>query len=125
MECTTRTATGSVEETVERLKELITARGLTLFAVIEHDVAAAAVGLKMRPSKVVIFGNPKVGAPIMIAAPLAALDLPLRLLVWQDASGKTKVSHHLVGELKRRHGLTEEQGAALDVLDDLAAAVAG
>lgn len=125
MECITRTALGSFEETVGRLKELIVARGLTLFAVIEHDVAAATAGLKMRPCKVMVFGSPEAGAPVMIASPLAALDLPLKLLVWQDASGKTRVSHHVVSELQHRHGLIGEQAAPLHALEELACAVTG
>ncbi|MDP9844599.1 DUF302 domain-containing protein [Streptosporangium lutulentum] len=125
MEIITHDSAGSVAETLERLKGLITAKGLNLFTVIEHDVAAAAAGLSMRPTKVVIFGSPAAGTPLMIAVPLLALDLPLKILIWQDASGRTRVSHDDVDALQKRHGLTDEQAAPLRGVGILAAAAAG
>ena len=124
MKIITHSADGSVAETLERLKGLITAKGLTLFTVIEHDVAAAAAGLTMPPTKVVIFGNPATGTPLMIAAPLLALDLPLKILIRQDESGRTQVSHGDVTDLQKRHDLTDEQAASLRGIEPLAAAAA-
>lgn len=125
MNTVTRVSSGSVAETLDRLEELITGRGLTLFAVIEHDVAAAEAGLSMRPAKLVIFGDPAAGTPLMVAAPLLALDLPLRILVWQDESGRTLVSHGSVDELQERYGLTDEQVAPLRGVALLASAATG
>ncbi|MEU8385652.1 DUF302 domain-containing protein, partial [Streptosporangium sp. NPDC048865] len=121
----TRVSTGSVAETLDRLESLIASRGLTLFAVIEHDVAAARAGLSMRPARLVVFGDPASGTPLMVAAPLLALDLPLKILVWQDESGRTLVSHGSVVELQERYGLTDEQVAPLRGVALLASAAAG
>lgn len=125
MNTVTRVSTGSVTETLNRLEELITAKGLTLFAVVEHDVAAVEAGLSMRPAKLVIFGDPAAGTPLMIAKPLLALDLPLKILIWQDEPGRTLVSHGDVAELQERHGLTDEQVAPLRGVALLASATAG
>jgi uncharacterized protein (DUF302 family) len=125
MKIITYNSVGSVAETLERLKGLIAAKELKLFTVIEHDVAAAAVGLNMRPTKVVIFGNPATGTPLMIAAPLLALDLPLRILIWQDEYGRTQVSHGDVTDLQKRHDLTDEQVASLRGVEILASSAAG
>ncbi|MER5649815.1 DUF302 domain-containing protein [Streptosporangium sp. NPDC002524] len=125
MNTVTRVSTGSVAETLDRLEELIAGRGLTLFTVVEHDVAAEEAGLSMRPTKLVIFGDPATGTPLMVAAPLLALDLPLKILVWQDESGRTLVSHGDVAELQERHGLTEEQVAPLRGVALLASAASG
>ncbi|MFG2076346.1 DUF302 domain-containing protein [Nonomuraea maritima] len=125
MKIVTRDSAGSVTETLERLKELIAAKGLKLFTVIEHDAAAADVGLSMRPTKVVVFGNPVTGTPLMIACPLLALDLPMRILIWQDASGGTRISHGDVADLQERHGLTDDQAAPLRGVEALAAAASG
>ncbi|MEV0390035.1 DUF302 domain-containing protein [Nonomuraea sp. NPDC050643] len=123
MDAITHTASGSVEETLDRLKQSIASKGLTLFTVVEHDVAAETAGLSMPPAKVVIFGSPAAGTPLMIAAPLLALDLPLRILIWQDASGRTRVSYGDPGELQRRHGLTDEQAAPLRATEAIAGAL--
>jgi uncharacterized protein (DUF302 family) len=84
----------SIEQTVEKLENILQAKGITLFALIDHSGEAEKVGMKMRPTKLLIFGSPKAGTPLMVAAPSIALDLPLKILVWEDAQGKTWVSHN-------------------------------
>src|ERR1700736_6692550 len=82
----------SVDETVERLKNILQEKGVKLFALIDHSGEAEKAGLQMRPTRLLIFGNPKTGTPLMIASPTAALDLPLKILVSEDASGKVWTS---------------------------------
>src|ERR1700722_17017373 len=82
----------SMDDTVEKLKEILQARGVTLFAVIDHSGEAGKVAMKMPPTKLLIFGNPKGGTPLMLAAPSSSIDLPLKILVSQDATGKVWVS---------------------------------
>ena len=84
----------SVDETVERIKGILQAKGITLFALIDHSGEAEKVGMKMRPTKLLIFGSPKAGTPLMLAAPSIAIDLPLKILVWQDADGKVWLSYN-------------------------------
>ncbi|HKH98499.1 MAG TPA: DUF302 domain-containing protein [Candidatus Sulfotelmatobacter sp.] len=98
----------SVEETVQRLKAAFAEKGLQVFAVVDHSGEAEKVGLKMRPTKVVIFGSPKGGTPLMVAAPSLAIDLPLKALVAEDADGKVSVTYNSPGYLKQRHGVPEE-----------------
>ena len=83
----------SVDETVERVKNILQSKGVTLFAVIDHSGEAEKVGIKMPPTKLLIFGNPKGGTPLMLAAPSVAIDLPLKILVWQDGQGKIGRAH--------------------------------
>ncbi len=97
----------SVAETIERILGMITAKGLTLFARIDHAGGAAAVGLKMPPTELLIFGNAKSGTPLMLAAPTLAIDLPLKALVWQDDEGKVRVSYNSAEYLKNRHGFPD------------------
>jgi uncharacterized protein (DUF302 family) len=98
----------SVEETVRRLETAFAAKGLQVFAVVDHSGEAEKVGLKMRPTKVVIFGSPKAGTPLMVAAPSLAIDLPLKALVAEDAEGKVSVTYNSPEYLKERHGVPEE-----------------
>ena len=77
----------SVEQTVERLTAVLHAKGVTLFALVDHSGEAAKMGMTMPPTKLLIFGNPKAGTPLMLAAPSVAIDLPLKILVWEDAQG--------------------------------------
>jgi uncharacterized protein (DUF302 family) len=98
----------SVEETVTRLGTVLGERGVRVFALIDHSGEAEKVGLKMRPTKLVIFGNPKAGTPVMVAAPTIAIDLPLKVLVWEDESGKVWVSYNSPEYLQERHGVPEE-----------------
>jgi uncharacterized protein (DUF302 family) len=79
----------SVDETVEKLKGILQAKGVTLFALVDHSGEAARVGMKMRPTKLLIFGNPKGGTPVMLAAPSIAIDLPLKILIWKMRRGKS------------------------------------
>src|SRR5437899_43626 len=84
----------SVDQTLEKLQALLRAKGVTLFALVDHSGEAAKVGMKLPPTKLVMFGNPKAGTPLMLAAPSVAIDLPLKLLVWEDAQGKVWLSYN-------------------------------
>lgn len=120
----TKESPRSVPATVTRLVDLVAAKGLKLFAVIDHSGEAKAVGLDLRETKVVIFGSPQAGTPVMVDAPLAALDLPLKVLVW-DQGRKTHVSYIAPGELARRYRLSDELAgrlAGIDALTDAAVA---
>jgi uncharacterized protein (DUF302 family) len=114
----TKTSPRSVPETVAKLSELVGARGLKLFAVIDHSGEAAASGLELPDTKVVIFGNPIGGTPVMQTHPLAALELPLKALVWDDG-GQTKVSYMAPAELARRYGIEDALAAPLSGIDAL------
>ncbi|HTW60051.1 MAG TPA: DUF302 domain-containing protein [Terriglobales bacterium] len=95
----------SVEETVQRLQNAFVGKGMQIFAVIDHSGEAAKAGLTMRPTKVVIFGSPKGGTPLMVAAPSLAIDLPLKALVAEDAAGKVSVTYNSPEYLQQRHGV--------------------
>jgi uncharacterized protein (DUF302 family) len=97
----------SVDETVQRLATILGQKGLQIFAVIDHSGEAAKVGLTMRPTKVVIFGGPKGGTPLMMAAPSLAIDLPLKALVAEDEKHKVWVSYNSPEYLQQRHGVPE------------------
>ena len=114
----------SVEQTVERLKNILRSKGVTLFAVIDHSGEAEKVGLKMRPTKLLIFGNPKGGTPVMLAAPSSAIDLPLKILIWQDAEGKVWISYNSRAYLQERHNLAPELLQNISVVETLAAKAA-
>ena len=98
----------SVEETGRRLQEAFAAKGLQVFATVDHSGEAEKVGLKMRPTKVVIFGSPKAGTPLMVAAPSLAIDLPLKVLVAEDAEGGVWVTYNSPDYLQERHGVPQE-----------------
>jgi uncharacterized protein (DUF302 family) len=98
----------AVDETVKRLESVLAQRGVQMFALIDHSGEAQKVGMKMRPTKLVIFGNPKAGTPLMVAAPTLAIDLPLKALVWEDAGGKVWVSYNSPEYLQQRHGVPED-----------------
>jgi uncharacterized protein (DUF302 family) len=98
----------SVAETVERVLKTLSQRGLTLFARIDHSGGAAAVGLEMPPTELLIFGSAKSGTPLMLAAPTLAIDLPLKALAWQDKDGKVRLSFNSTEYLKNRHSLPNE-----------------
>ena len=98
----------SVEETLRRLEAAFASKGLQVFAVVDHSGEADKVGLEMRPTKVVIFGSPKAGTPLMVASPSLAIDLPLKALVAEDARGKASVTYNSPEYLKERHGVPEE-----------------
>jgi uncharacterized protein (DUF302 family) len=103
----------TVDETVTRLQALLQGKGVKLFALIDHSGEAAAAGLTMRPTKLLIFGNPKAGTPIMVAAPSTALDLPLKILVAETESGKTLLFWNDPEWLQARHYFPEELAANL------------
>jgi uncharacterized protein (DUF302 family) len=96
------------KETMERLEAEVKANGLTVFARIDHAEGAAQVGLPLRPTTVLIFGNARGGTPLMQAAQTVGIDLPLKALVWQDAAGKTWLSYTDPGWIAKRHGLGHE-----------------
>ena len=114
----------SVDKTVEKLKGILQSKGVTLFALIDHSGEAAKAGLKMRPTKLLIFGNPKAGTPVMLAAPSSAIDLPLKILIWEDAQGKVWVTYNSPVYLQERHGLPAELLPNIGVIDTLAKAAA-
>ena len=98
----------SVEQTVDRLKNILQSKGVALFAVIDHSGEAEKIGMRMPPTKVLIFGNPKAGTPLMLAAPSTAIDLPLKILIREDAEGKVWVSYNSSAYLQERHGFPPE-----------------
>ena len=114
----------SVDETVEKLKGILQAKGVTLFALVDHSGGAAKVGMKMRPTKLLIFGNPKGGTPVMLAAPTIAIDLPLKILIWEDAEGKVLVTYNSSAYLQKRHHLPPELLQNIVVVEALAKAAA-
>jgi uncharacterized protein (DUF302 family) len=95
----------SVAETVKRLETSLLAHGVTIFCRLDHSGEAEKVGLKMPPTQLLIFGSPKGGTPLMLAAPTVAIDLPLKALVWQDADGKVWLSYNSPEYLRQRHNL--------------------
>jgi uncharacterized protein (DUF302 family) len=103
----TKLSPWSVDETVSRLSAVVAARGMKLFATVDHSGEAEAVGLELRNTKLVIFGSPQAGTAVMQAAPIAALDLPLKVLVWADGH-ETKLSYTAPEELAARYGLSPE-----------------
>ena len=98
----------SVDETVKRLEAAFVEKALQVFALIDHSGEAEKVGLKMRPTKVLIVGSPKGGTPLMVAAPTLAIDLPLKALIAEDAAGNVSVTYNDPEYLKERHGVPEE-----------------
>ena len=94
----------SVPETLKKLEAILAARGLRVFALVDHSGEAEKAGLKMRPTQLLIFGSPKAGTPLMVAAPSLAIDLPLKALVWEDADGKVWISYNSPDYLQQRHG---------------------
>jgi len=97
-----------VSETLQRLKSAVSARGIAILAEIDHSGDAAKAGLKMQPAQLLIFGNPKAGTPVMVASPTAALDLPLKALVWEDTAGKVWLSYNSPEYLKQRHNIPDD-----------------
>lgn len=110
----------SVEQTVDRLKNILQSKGVTLFALVDHSGEAEKVGMEMRPTKLLIFGSPKAGTPLMLAAPSIAIDLPLKILVWEDVQGKVWVSYNSPDYLKERHDLPQELLQNIAVVETLA-----
>lgn len=110
----------SVDETVAKLKGILQAKGVTLFAFVDHSGEAEKVGMKMPSTKLLIFGSPKAGTPLMLAAPSIALDLPLKILVWEDDTRKVWVSYNSPAYLRGRHGFPAELLQNIAVVEALA-----
>jgi len=117
-EVVTKESRVSVVETVARLVDLVTAKGMKVFAVIDHSGEANTKGLELRETKVVIFGSPEAGTPVMASTPLAALDLPLKVLIWDDG-GRTKVSYTAPHALAARYRISGELAARLAGIEPL------
>jgi uncharacterized protein (DUF302 family) len=109
----------TVDKTVERLKEILQVRGITLFALIDHSGEAEKAGMKMPPTKLLVLGNPKGGTPLMLAAPSVAIDLPLKILVREDNRGDVWISYNSPAYLQRRHGLPQELLKNLSIVEAL------
>jgi uncharacterized protein (DUF302 family)/uncharacterized membrane protein YidH (DUF202 family) len=115
-----RPSNHSVDETVEKLKGILAAKGVALFALVDHSAEAEKVGIKMPPTKLLIFGSPKAGTPLMLAAPSIAIDLPLKILVSEDAQGKVWISYNSPAYLQERHGFPPELLQNIAVVETLA-----
>ena len=111
----------SVDQTVEKLKGILQAKGVALFALVDHSGEAEKAGMEMRPTKLLIFGSPKAGTPLMLAAPSIAIDLPLKILVWEDGQGKVWVSYNSPAYLQERHGFPPELLQNIAIVGSLAA----
>ena len=120
----TKPSNHSVDETVAKLKAILQAKGINLFALVDHSGEATKVGLKMPNTKLLIFGNPKGGTPLMLAAPSVAIDLPLKLLVAEDSQGKVWISYNSPEYLRDRHGVPQDLVQNIAVLEVLAAKAA-
>jgi uncharacterized protein (DUF302 family) len=114
----------TVDQTVEKLEAILRSRGVKLFALIDHSGEAENAGMRMRPTKLLIFGNPKAGTPLMVASPGIAIDLPLKILVAEDEDGKVQVSWNSVAYLQARHDLPAELAQNIAVVETLAAKAA-
>ena len=110
----------SVDRTVERLKSILETKGVTLFALIDHSGEAEKVGLKMPPTKLLIFGSPKAGTPLMLAAPSVAIDLPLKILISEDSEGRIWISYNSAQYLQIRHGFPQDPIPNIAVVEALA-----
>jgi uncharacterized protein (DUF302 family) len=117
-EITTKSSPYSVSETVARFNEVVTAKHMKVFAIVNHSDEAHEAGFDLPETKVIIFGNPEVGTPVMEAAPLIALELPLKVLIWED-EGRTRVSYTTPGALAERYGLNPDLACVLDGIEPL------
>lgn len=114
----------SVDQTMEKLKGILESKSVTIFALIDHSGEAERVGLKMPPTKLLIFGSPKAGTPVMQAAPSIAIDFPLKILIWEDGQRKVWVSYDSLEYLQERHGVPDELLKNIAVVETLAAKAA-
>ena len=113
----------SVDETVSRLEAVLNAKGVKLFALIDHSGEAEKAGIPMKPTKLLIFGNPKAGTPLMLHSPSAAIDLPLKILIAEDNGGKVWISYNSIEYLRQRHSLPPELAQNIAVVEKLAEAI--
>lgn len=120
----TLSSSHAVGETLDRLERLATSRGMKIFARVRFDQDAAAAGLVQSPTELTLLGSPKAGTPLMVAAPTVALDLPLKVLAWQDSQGRRWVSYNAPQYLQRRHGVPPELIANIAGLATLVEAAA-
>jgi uncharacterized protein (DUF302 family) len=109
---------------VEKLQQMLQAKGVKLFALVDHSGEAQKAGLTMPPTKLLIFGNPKAGTPLMLASPSTAIDLPLKILVWEDASGKAWISYNSPAFLQARHNFPASLVPNIAVVEALVAKAA-
>ena len=114
----------SVDQTVQRLEEILRAKGIMLFALVDHSGEAEKAGMKMRNTKLLIFGSPRAGTPLMLTSPSIAIDLPLKLLIWEGEDGRTSISYNSPEYLRDRHALPEELLKNIAVIEALAKASA-
>jgi len=115
----------SVDQAVQKLEGILQTKGIKLFALIDHSGEAEKAGMRMPPTKLLIFGNPKAGTPLMLASPSIALDLPLKVLVAEDPDGKVWISYNEPAYLQARHGLPAELVRNISVVEALASSAAG
>jgi uncharacterized protein (DUF302 family)/uncharacterized membrane protein YidH (DUF202 family) len=115
-----RPSNHSVDQTVEKLKGILQAKGVTLFALVDHSGEAEKAGMKMRSTKLFVFGSPKGGTPVMLAAPSIAIDLPLKILIWEDSQGEVWLSYNSPAYLQQRHGVPQELLQNIAVAESLA-----
>jgi uncharacterized protein (DUF302 family) len=113
-----------VHQTVEKIRSILAVKGVTLFALVDHSGEAEKVGMKMRPTQLLIFGSPKAGTPVMLAAPSIAIDLPLKLLVWEDETGQAWISYNSAEYLGTRHNVPGELMQNLAAVEAIAAMAA-
>lgn len=113
-----------VDSIVAKLEQILEAKGVKLFALIDHSGEAQKAGLQMLPTKLLIFGNPKAGTPLMVAAPSIAIDLPMKILVWEDSDGNVWISYNDPAYLQSRHGLPADLVANIAIVQTLAAKAA-
>ena len=116
----TKSANCTVEEAVNKIKSLLVIRGITLFTVIDHSGEAEAIGMKMPDTKLLIFGNPKGGTPLMLASPSVAIDLPLKLLVSENTNGMCSISYNSPQYLQQRHNLPNDLIQNIAIIEALA-----
>ena len=121
---TSKPSNHSVDTTAEKLKAILQSKGVALFALVDHSGEAAKVGMQMRPTKLLIFGSPKAGTPLMQAAPSAAIDLPLKILVAEAPDGKTWISYNSPAYLQQRHNFPPGLLQNIAVVEALAAKAA-
>ena len=117
---TAKLSNHSVDQTVDRLKSILQARGVALFALVDHSGEAEKAGMQMRPTKLLIFGSPKAGTPVMLAAPTIAIDLPLKILVWEDDQARVWLSYNDPAYLQQRHHVPEQLLQNIAVAEALA-----
>lgn len=115
----TKPSTYSVTETIDRIEKVVTAKGMKIFARIDHGGEAKKVGLDMRPTELLIFGNPKGGTALMVARPTAAIDLPMKALAWEDKDGTVWLTYNSPELLHERHGVPVELTSKLDPVSKL------